>query len=108
MPDPDPSALVARAAGLLRAVAYGGPATSPAVRLPCLHAVELLDTILAPTAVLLPAQRFADADFDAGLDAGSQIGEALALLASLPPDVFGQHAVLEAAAAARDAYQAAG
>lgn len=104
MRDIDPSAFVARAAGLLRAVAYSGPATSPAVRLPCLHAVELLDTIPVSIASPLPAQRFVDADFDAG----SQIGEALALLASLPPDVFGQHPILEAAAAARDAYQAAG
>jgi hypothetical protein len=86
------------AAACLLTVAYADPFTTPpAVRLPCLWAVELLRSVgAAPTGSR------------SGSDARGHIREALTMLSLLPLEIFADHAVLEATAVAREALEAAG
>lgn len=100
MSDVEPRASLDDAAARLLAVAYSDPFLTPAaVRLPCLWATELLGAVGAD-----PSSWRAFPP----VDVPGRIGEALALLGQLPLDVFAEHAVLEAAAAARTALDAAG
>lgn len=94
------AALLDRAATYLLAVAYADPfTTDPSVRLPSLWAVELLATVGAAPIRWDP--------YDPP-PAAECLREALATLGQLPIELFADRAVLEAAAAARAAFDAAG
>ena len=94
----DSVGLLDAAASSLATLAFSDPVAVPlGVRLACLTAVEYLRAAGAnPTR--RPTCR----------DVHSEISEALALLGMLPRHVFARNEVLEAAAAARGALQAAG
>lgn len=84
----------------LTAVSRADPAgVTPAMRLSCLWAIQLLEAAGARTAI-----RSGD---NVG-DPATSIRAALALIAMLPVDVFGQHDIVEAAAVARAAPASAG
>lgn len=98
MDDADSAVLDSVATSLL-AVAYADPdRTEPEVRLACLWASELLSSVGALPTPPSNGQH---------LDIRECILDALTLLGLLPIEVFSLHAVLEAAAAARVAFDAA-
>jgi hypothetical protein len=99
MTNPHALHVLTEAAVCLQSVALANdPRVVTGVRLPCVWAVELLVSVGA-----VPVR----AMNTTAIDAPARIVEALELLGSLPLEVFGDHAVLEAAASARAALNAA-
>lgn len=98
MPDLECRELLDEAAWCLMEVALTDPdTTSPLMRSECLWAVELLITLGADPLRHPPRPR---------ADPYARLREALALLAALPPSVFAEAAVLDAAEAAQTALAA--